>query len=40
MPYKRCITKDTKGFFKCYISYYENIEKRYLELFEREKKHD
>ena len=40
LPYKRCITKDTKGFFKCYIPYYENIDKRYLELFEREKKHD
>ena len=29
----RIITKETKGFFKCYIETYENIEKRYEELF-------
>lgn len=27
------ITKDTKGFFKCYIETYENIRKRHEELF-------
>ncbi len=29
----RIITEETKGFFKCYIETYENIEKRYEELF-------
>lgn len=29
------ITKDTKGFFKCYIETYDKIDKRYRELFEK-----
>lgn len=30
---KPCITKDTKGFFHCYIEKYENINTRYKEIF-------
>jgi len=30
---KPCITKDTKGFFKCYVRTYEEINKRHDEIF-------
>ncbi len=32
-PTEPYITKDTKGFFRCYVETYENINKRYKEIF-------